>query len=51
MGREQSNTSLVFDDDLVLKVYRRIEAGVNPELELLRFLTDRGFPSIASLEG
>ena len=35
----------------MLKVYRRIEAGVNPELELLRFLTDRGFPSIASLEG
>jgi trehalose synthase-fused probable maltokinase len=51
MGAEQSNTSIVFDDELVLKVYRRIEAGVNPELELLRFLTDRGFPAIASLEG
>ena len=51
MGAEQSNTSLVFDDAIVLKAYRRIEAGVNPELELLRFLTDRGFPSIASLEG
>ena len=51
MGAEQSNSSIVFDDELVLKVYRRIEAGVNPELELLRFLTDRGFPSIASLEG
>jgi maltokinase len=51
MGAEQSNTSVVFDEELVLKVYRRIEAGVNPELEVLRFLTDRGFPSIASLEG
>jgi maltokinase len=51
MGAEQSNTSVVFDEKLVLKVYRRIEAGVNPELEVLRFLTDRGFPSIASLEG
>jgi trehalose synthase-fused probable maltokinase len=51
MGAEQSNSSLVFDDELVLKVYRRVEAGVNPELELLRFLTDRGFPAIASLEG
>ena len=29
----------------MLKVYRRIEAGVNPELELLRFLTERGFPN------
>ena len=51
MGAEQSNTSIVFDDEIVLKVYRRIEAGVNPELELLRFLTERGFPAIASLEG
>jgi maltokinase len=51
MGAEQSNSSLVFDDELVLKVYRRVEAGVNPELELLRFLTDRGFPAIASLAG
>jgi trehalose synthase-fused probable maltokinase len=51
IGNEQSNTSVVLDDDFVLKLYRRIEAGVNPELELLRFLTERGFPSIASLEG
>ena len=51
IGAEQSNTSVVLDDRLVLKLYRRLEAGVNPELELLRFLTERGFPSIASLDG
>ena len=51
MGSEQSNTSVVLDERLVLKLYRRLEAGVNPELELLRFLTEHGFPSIASLEG
>jgi maltokinase len=51
MGAEQSNSSVVVDEDLVLKVFRRLEAGVNPELELLRFLTERNFPSIASLEG
>jgi trehalose synthase-fused probable maltokinase len=51
MGSEQSNTSVVLDEQLVFKLYRRLEAGVNPELELLRFLTARGFPSIASLEG
>ena len=51
MGVEQSNTSLVFDDKLVLKLYRRLEPGVNPELELLRFLTEHGFPNIPPLEG
>jgi maltokinase len=48
---EQSNTSIVFDDELILKVFRRLEAGVNPELELLRFLTERDFPNIAQLGG
>src|ERR671935_380763 len=51
MGAEQSNTSIVFDDALVLKAFRRVEAGDNPELEMLRFLSDRGFPNIAPLGG
>ena len=51
MGVEQSNSSVVIDETLALKLYRRIEPGVNPELELLRFLTDRGFEHIAALEG
>jgi maltokinase len=51
MGVEQSNSSIVFDDQLVLKVFRKLEPGINPELELLRFLTYRGFPNIAPLHG
>jgi maltokinase len=51
MGVEQSNSSLVFDDKLVLKVFRKLEPGINPELELLRFLTAREFPNIAPLHG
>jgi trehalose synthase-fused probable maltokinase len=48
---EQSNTSIVFDDELILKVFRRLEPGVNPELEMLRFLTERSFDNIAQLGG
>ncbi|MEA2254297.1 MAG: maltokinase [Solirubrobacteraceae bacterium] len=51
IGAEQSNTSVVYDDELVLKAFRRVEAGDNPELEMLRFLSGRGFPHIAELGG
>jgi trehalose synthase-fused probable maltokinase len=51
VGVEQSNSSIVFGEDLILKAFRRLEPGVNPELELLRFLSARGFPHIAPLAG
>ncbi len=51
MGAEQSNSSVVFGEEHVLKVFRRIEPGINPELEMLRFLTARGFENIATLTG
>jgi maltokinase len=51
MGVEQSNSSIVFADETVLKVFRRLEPGVNPELEMLRFLTEHEFGSIAPLQG
>lgn len=51
IGAEQSNSSVVIDDALVLKAFRRIEPGENPELEMTRFLSARGFPHIAELGG
>ena len=51
IGVEQSNSSLVFGEQLVMKVFRKLEAGTNPELEMLSFLTSRGFPNIAPLYG
>ncbi len=51
MGAEQSNSSVVLDERLVLKAYRRLGAGPNPELEILRFLTERDFPHVAALRG
>jgi maltose alpha-D-glucosyltransferase/alpha-amylase len=39
-GVEQSNTSIVFGERLVVKLYRRLRRGINPELEVGRFLTE-----------
>ena len=51
VGAEQSNTSVVFDDEVILKVFRRLEPGINPDLEMLRFLTEHGFANIPPLGG
>ena len=51
IGVEQSNTSIVLDERLVLKVFRRIQPGINPELEMLRFLATHDFFNIAALAG
>ena len=51
MGAEQSNSSLVLDERYALKLYRRIAPGMNPELEVLRFLTERAFEHTPALEG
>jgi maltose alpha-D-glucosyltransferase/alpha-amylase len=41
LGREQSNTSIKYGDALILKLMRKLESGVNPELEIGRFLTEQ----------
>ncbi len=41
MGVEQSNTSIIFNDTLVLKIFRRIYVSTNPDYEISRFLTER----------
>ena len=41
MGVEQSNTSIIYNDTLVLKIFRRIYINMNPDYEISRFLTER----------
>lgn len=51
MGSEQSNTSVRVGCAHVFKLFRRLEAGEHPQLEVGRFLTRVGFRSAAPLEG
>ncbi len=38
---EQSNSSIIYGDRLIMKLFRRLEPGLNPDLEIGRFLTER----------
>ena len=46
LGAEQSNTSLVYDDSMILKVFRRLSTGHNPEVEVIETLAACGFGSV-----
>jgi maltose alpha-D-glucosyltransferase/alpha-amylase len=49
-GAEQSNTSLIFGDRAIMKLYRRLEPGEHPDAEIARFLTTRAhFPHTPEL--
>jgi maltokinase len=49
---EQSNTSVVLGGDrLILKLYRLLEPGENPDVEVSAFLTDAGFPHTPPVAG
>jgi len=48
---EQSNSSIILGDRLVLKIYRHLESGANPEVEVSAFLTTVAFSDAPVLGG
>ena len=52
MKAEQSNSSIVYGQRLILKIFRRVEQGINPDLEIGLFLTESTlFRNIATVTG
>jgi len=51
LSAEQSNSSVVVGESLVLKLIRKVASGVHPELEMSAYLTAAGYPNISPLLG
>ncbi len=41
LGVEQSNTSVIYGNTLYFKLFRNLEEGINPDMEVVRFLTEK----------
>jgi len=48
---EQSNTSIIYRGQFIFKLFRKIEPGINPDLEIGSFLTEHGFRHTPALLG
>jgi maltose alpha-D-glucosyltransferase / alpha-amylase len=48
---EQSNTSVIYGDRYILKLFRKLESGIHPDIEVGRFLTERGFRNTPAVLG
>ncbi|HPB67716.1 MAG TPA: maltose alpha-D-glucosyltransferase [Candidatus Omnitrophota bacterium] len=48
---EQSNTSVIYGNTFYLKLFRRVEGGMNPEVEMIKYLSARRFSCIPTFAG
>jgi maltose alpha-D-glucosyltransferase/alpha-amylase len=51
LSGEQSNSSIIYDSRFFLKMFRKIDRAINPDLEITHFLTERKFPNIPTFLG
>jgi len=51
ISAEQSNSSLILGNAVIMKIMRRVMLGINPEVEMVRYLTERGYANTPPLLG
>lgn len=51
MSAEQSNTSLTYDGKFFLKLFRKIDNSINPDLEITQFLSTKNFQNVPAYAG
>jgi maltose alpha-D-glucosyltransferase/alpha-amylase len=51
LSAEQSNSSLIVAQRVVIKIIRRVAIGINPEVEMVRYLTEQGYANTPPLLG
>src|SRR5690554_2679147 len=52
LSAEQSNTSIIYNGKYFMKLYRKVDNTINPDLEITRFLTEKAlFPNVPNIVG
>jgi len=51
ISAEQSNSSIILGNAVIMKIIRRVMLGINPEVEMVRYLTEQGFGNTPPLLG
>ncbi len=52
LGKEQSNTSLLYGNALFCKIFRKLEEGIQPDIEMVRFLSEKaGYVNVPRFAG
>lgn len=51
IAAEQSNSSIILGNAVIMKIIRRVMLGINPEVEMVRYLTEQGYANTPPLLG
>lgn len=51
LSAEQSNSSIAYDNNFFLKLYRKVDRAINPDLEVTKYLTEKSFTHIPAFVG